>query len=66
LAAAEFSAALSHLPTATAIAPATVTAGCASAVPLAHAEIPGNNTIPPTTMSTVETVDTAFGCLVIK
>jgi hypothetical protein len=28
--------------------------------------MPGSNTIPPTVMSTVETVDTTFRCLIIK
>jgi len=66
LAVAESNALLSHLPTTTAIPPATVTPGCASIVPLTHAERPGSNTIPPTVMSTVETVDTTFRCLIIK
>ena len=64
--AAEFSARLSHLPTATAIPPAMVTAGCASIVPQAHAVTPGNKIMPPTVVSTVETVDSTFECLAIK
>jgi len=65
-AAAEFSARLSRLPTATAIPPAMVTAGCASIVPRAHAVTPGNKIMPPTVVSTVETVDSTFGCFAIK
>ena len=65
LAAAEFNAHLSHLPTATKIAPVTVTAGCASIVPLANVETPGSNTMPPTMMRTFDMVDTTFGCLAI-
>jgi hypothetical protein len=66
LAAADLSALLSHLPTTTAIAPATVTAGCANIVPLAHADTPGSDTMPPTTIRTFETADITFGCLAIK
>jgi hypothetical protein len=65
-AAAVFSARLSHLPTANAIPPAMVIAGCANIVPRTHAETPGNKIIPPTVVSTVETVDSTFGCFAIK
>ena len=66
LAVAEFNAVLNHLPMATATAPATLTAGCASIVPLAHAVNPGNNTMLPTVKRRVDTVDITFGCLVIR
>ena len=63
---AEFTSVLNHLPMATATAPATLTAGCASIVPLAHALNPGNNTTVPTVMRIADTVDITFGCLVIR
>jgi hypothetical protein len=69
LAAADLSALLSHLPTTTAIAPATVTAGCANIVPLAHADTPGSNTMPPIPHNDKDVRDARhhfFGCLAIK
>ena len=66
LAVAESTAVLSHFPAITATAAATFMVGYASIVPVAYAETAGHITVPPTVMRTVEKVEIALRCLIIR